>query len=254
MFPQGPLAGQGVLITRPAHQAESLCKLVAAAGGRPIPFPVLRIEPVGDPTWVRNRLAQPVELLIFISRNAVEFSLPLFPEGRLPTAPKLAAIGRATAEALTQAGRAPDLVPERYDSESLLALPELQDLRGQRVTIVRGEGGRPLLGKTLQARGAIVRYAQPYRRVRPNLDVQALLGDYAREVQLLTATSNEVLENLVAILGPAHRAQLVATPLAVFSPRTAQKARELGFQRVAVAERADDAGLVAALVGLVRQA
>jgi uroporphyrinogen-III synthase len=38
-------------------------------------------------------------------------------------------VGRATAAALEAAGRAPDLVPaERFDSETLLALPQLSDL------------------------------------------------------------------------------------------------------------------------------
>jgi len=106
-----------VLITRPADQAEDLCRLVAQAGGRPLRFPTIAIAPGPDPGAARALLARPWDLLLFVSRNAVDFALPLFPGGRPPAGPTLAAVGAATAAALTAAGRPPDLVPsDRFDS------------------------------------------------------------------------------------------------------------------------------------------
>ena len=246
------LAGRGVLVTRPKDQATALCRLIEVAGGRPISFPTIDIEPAADMEAARRLLDEPVDLLFFASRNAVDYALPLCPGAHLPAEPRLAAIGKATAEALAAAGRAPDLIPEgRYDSETLLTHPKLQDLRGQRVLIVRGEGGRPLLGETLRARGAEVRFAEVYRRALPAVDPARLVADWDAQVQLVTATSGEILDNLLQLLGEAGRGALLATPLVVVSERTRQEAQHLGFARVELAERAEDAALVAALCRLV---
>ena len=249
------LGCRGVLVTRPKAQAAHLCHLIAAAGGRPIPFPTIDIEPAVDLATPSRLLAEPADLLFFASRNAVEFALPLFPAGRLPSGPRLVAIGKATAEALTAAGRGPDLIPAgRYDSETLLTHPDLQDLRGQRVVIVRGEGGRPLLGVTLRARGAEVRFAEVYRRALPEVDPAGLVADWAAQVQLVTATSGEVLANLLHLVGEAGQGPLLATPLAVVSERTRQEALRLGFVRVELADQADDEALLLALCRLAEAA
>jgi uroporphyrinogen-III synthase len=239
-----------VLVTRPEAQSAGLCRLIEAAGGRPLAFPAVRILPIQDPEAARRLLSRPADLLVFISRNAVDFGLPLFPGGRLPDGPRLAAVGGVTAKALADAGRAPDLVPQgRYDSEAMLALPELRDLHGRRVVIVRGEGGRPTLGDSLLQRGAELAYAEVYRRAPPASDPAPLLARWARDVQLVTATSGEILENLIGLLGEPGRGLLLSTPLVVVSERTAQAARRMGFRRVLTAERADDEAVVAALCG-----
>lgn len=252
MIQTAGLAGRGVLVTRPAAQADGLCDRIAAAGGRPIRLPVLAIAPAADPTSLRPLLAEVWDLLVFVSRNAVEQALPLFPDQRLPTAPRLAAVGQATAEALIAAGRAPDLVPsDRYDSETLLASPALADLRGQRVLIVRGNGGRALLGETLAARGAEVVFAEVYRRVLPAVSVEDIIPDWRRDVAITIATSDEVLRNLITLARPVAGEGLFQTPLVVVAERTRELAREFGFTRVAVAARADETSLVAACEALV---
>jgi uroporphyrinogen-III synthase len=164
---------------------------------------------------------------------------------------RVAAVGRGTARALTAAGRAPDLVPnDRYESEALLEMPELADMRGRRALIVRGEGGRALFAQAMTERGAEVRFAEVYRRVRPAVDVAPLLARWSEEVGFVMATSDEVLLNLAELLGQEGRARLLATPLVVIAERTAQTARDLGFQTIRVAERADDESIVRALIAL----
>jgi len=247
------LGGQGVLVTRPAAQAAGLCRLIEAAGGRAIRFPAVEILPPADAARARRRLSERWDLWVFVSRNAVEMALPLMPEGRLPAEPELAAVGAATAQALAAAGRPADLVPEgRFDSESLLALLALSDLRGRRVLIVRGEAGRPVLGDTLTNRGAEVAYAEVYRRSLPKTDAASLLDRWERDVSLVVATSGEVLDNLLTLMGAAGRARLYATRLVVVSERTAERARKLGFSRVTVADHASDQALLAALCRAAR--
>jgi len=243
-----PLAGLGVLVTRPEGQADALCRLIEAAGGRAIPLPTLLIQAIPKPAAAVALLAEDWDLMVFTSRNAVEHGLPLCPAGR-PRAVALAAVGETTARALDTAGCPPDLVPTgRYDSEALLALDALTGVLGQRVLIVRGEGGRATLGDTLAERGARVFYAEVYRRTAPVVDPGRLLAQWTTLVQLATATSDEILRNLVEILGPRGQAKLFATPLVVVSARTASFAEAMGFRWVELADRAGDAEVLAALI------
>ncbi|MCF7977746.1 MAG: uroporphyrinogen-III synthase [Chromatiaceae bacterium] len=253
-----PLNGRGVLVTRPAAQAEHLCQLIREAGGEPIAFPTLEIRATESAERARQLLAEPWDLMLFVSRNAVEYGMKLSPAGlhsgpdsEPARRPLLGAVGRATAAALREQGLAPDLVPARgFDSEALLALPALTRVGGKRVLIVRGEGGRPLLGETLRARGAEVAFAEVYRRSLPDVDVSAELSAWQARVGFITATSDEVLHNLLQLIGGANQAWLLSTPLVVISDRGGATAMQLGFRRVAVAEETSDEGLIDALCRL----
>lgn len=248
------LHGRGVLVTRPAHQADTLCHMIEQAGGRAIRFPVLAIAPPHDmtaPLATVARLAH-YDLAIFVSPNAVEYGLDLIgAQGGLPAGLRLAVVGEGSARALrARLGRGPDLQPsERYDSEGLLALAELQQVAGRRVVIFRGDGGRELLGQALRERGATVDYAEVYRRVRPAVDVAALAAQLAAgAVDIVTVTSSEGLRNLLELAGADNAARLKKLPLVVVSERTAALAQELGFSQPAhVAALASDAGLVEAV-------
>ena len=244
------LRGLGVLVTRPAHQADALCERIEQAHGRPIRLPTLEILPAADPMAAREVLCAPCDLLIFVSANAVDHAYGLLPD-TLPADLPIAAVGRATADRLSELGLDPTLVPaQRYDSEGLLALPELQQLSGRRVVIVRGNEGRTTLGDTLAARGANVVYAEVYRRVMPQRDPRNLLAGWDRLVDVVTATSNTGLDNLFAMLGGAGRGLLQRTPLLVVSDRMAAHARGLGCERVSVAASALDADMLDSLCRL----
>ncbi len=245
------LGGQGVLVTRPGTQASELSALIQSAGGRPILFPTLEILPPVDPDLPRSLLTQHWDIVIFISRNAVTGARDLLPDLHGLSGAQVAAVGKATATVLAEIGHAPDLIPtEHYDSESLLALPELSQVGGKRVLIVRGVGGRAHLGDTLSTRGAAVAYAEVYRRARPQVDATLLLADWHQSLGFITATSDEVLNNLLGMIPEAEWPWLKTLPLVVFSDRGAGSAMELGFRVVAVAKAASDEAMVEALCRL----
>jgi uroporphyrinogen-III synthase len=243
------LAGLGVLVTRPAHQARSLCRRIEHCGGRPIVFPAMDIRPPADPGPAAGLLRQAWDLVIYTSANAVQLARELAPLP--PRAALVAAVGRATAAALRDAGSPPSLVPQTADSEGLLALPELAQVDGRRVLIVRGEGGRPLLGDSLRRRGALVGFAEVYRRALPGADAAPLLARWPREVQAVTATSAEVLENLWQLVGPQGQGLMRATPLILISERMEPLAARLGIRRFLRADGAGDYALLAALCTLL---
>ena len=246
-MPDCDLRGTGILVTRPTHQAAGLSALIESHQGRAVAFPGLEILPAKDPVLAKSNLQADVDFLIFVSPNAVVYGLQLL-SGGLPNRPSLGAVGKGTAMALQKAGYTVDLMPaERFDSEGLLALPELQQVKGRKVVIVRGEGGRPLLADKLRGRGAEVFYAEVYRRACPSIDPGPLLAHWERDVQLVTTTSIDVLLNLLHILGRRGRPILRQTPLLVISRRMLEKAEELGFQSILRAQGAGDEAILARL-------
>ncbi|NCF10153.1 MAG: uroporphyrinogen-III synthase [Gammaproteobacteria bacterium] len=251
---QAPLAGVGVLVTRPRHQAEALCGLLADAGAEPIRFPAITIAPPTDPTAADAVIddLDAFDLAIFISANAVEQGVAAVRRRRAwPEALAIASIGAATARALEAHGLTPAVRPaQRFDSEALLEHPALQAVSGHRVVIFRGEGGRELLAETLRGRGAEVIYAEVYRRALPDVDPAPLIDRWrAGEVDVAVITSIEGLENLCTLMGPEARPLLQATPLVVASDRVLQQAHQLDVGATAlVAESSSDQGLFEAVV------
>ena len=250
---EGPLSGIGVLVTRPAHQAHHLCQLIEAQGGSTIVLPALQINPTADRPAIRAAVG-PIDryhLVIFVSANAVRFGGELIAQRRDL---RIAAIGRATAQALNTAGYRVSVVPSTgADSESLLASAGLRHMSGQRVLIVRGKGGRELLGDTLRERGAEVTYAEVYERepAHPTKEALEQLEETWRlgGIKVYTATSSELLEALVGILAPRCRDLMDSTSMLTGAARVADRATRLGLgSPVILAEAQDDESLVAALL------
>jgi uroporphyrinogen-III synthase len=211
-------------------------------------FPLLEITAVPDTKQLLeqlSRLAQ-FDLAIFISPNAVHYGIAAIRTiGELPPKLKIATVGQGSAKALLEQGIASVIAPtERFDSEGLLALPELQHVSGWRVMIFRGDGGRELLGDTLKARGASVEYATCYQRSKPQLSAAELL---AARPDAITVTSSEALGNLWDMLNDKDRGVLRGTPLFVPHARIAGLAREQGWQHVHLTGSGDD-GLISALI------
>lgn len=240
----------GVLITRAAHQAGLLCRLIEQYNGKPLRLPAIEIVQTRQPALVEATLSaiDTYDIVVFVSANAVVRGLPYLSDGRLPDNLQIAAVGLATAQALAEAGYPVDVVPEGgFNSEALLEAPELQRVAGKRILIFRGEGGRPLLGDTLAERGATVEYAEVYRRCCPEIDSGLAFLPWLADLDVVTATSNEILNNLFLLFGDNGRVRLQQTPLVVVSSRMRDHARALGCGQVMLADGPDDNSIVEAL-------
>lgn len=243
------LNGARVLVTRPAHQAENLSRLIQERGGEAVRFPVLDIVARDNIDEVQDALKNldKFQWVVFISPNAVNFALKANNGkiDRLKTV-RFAAVGRATAQALEAVGLAADAVPEQdYTSEALLAMPQMQQIKGQACLIVRGEGGREELANTLRSRGADVQYLEVYKRTIPSIDnsqVVQLLTQHRLDV--ITVTSGEALQNLLIMLGEKNHQLLLPIPLVVVSDRIGQLAAGMGFKRIAVTENPADTAIL----------
>ena len=255
----GTLDNTGVLITRPAHQADHLMSLIELAGGQSFLFPTIEIQPLETAALQQALTHLPqADIAIFVSANSVTFGFEAMAAHRvsLPTGLSLAAVGATTARALEARARAPDIVPdEDFRSESLLAHPALQQIKGKRIFIFRGEGGRELLGTTLLERGALVEYAECYRRAKPDTDAATIEQHWAAgEIDVVTATSVEGIKNLFDLLGAKGKALMQNTAIVVISQRMADACRSIGLKGpIQIAAEASDSAIVDALETWRRQ-
>jgi uroporphyrinogen-III synthase len=247
----GALSGRHIVVTRPAGQATHLAEALVALGAKPVLFPVLEIFDVEDSAPLleaAGRLDQ-FDWAAFVSPNAVEKALKIILARRKwPAHLRVATVGRSSELALAAFGLTGVTAPqERFDSEALVALPELQDVAGKKVLIFRGDGGRELLGDTLKERGAGVEYLTCYRRGKPALDAAPLLKLWNDgHLDAITVTSSEGLRNLVDMVGKLGQAWLRKTPVFVPHARIAEQARTLGLHEIVLTGPGDD-GLVQGL-------
>ncbi len=247
MNPAKPLSSKTVLITRPDGRENNLRQLIEQAGGKVIHYPVIHIQPppelnITQLIHLREQLHS-FTVAIFISPTAVEQSQIYFPA--LPEHFTIAAIGSKTTKALQEQNISVDIEASRHNTESLLKDPffQMPKIKGQRILIFRGTGGRALLGDTLTRRGAQVRYVETYQRELPPhlpLNEQQILN-----LSAITISSNESLDNLITLM--KDPSLLIDTPLVVPSPRAQTLARQHGFKTIITAENATDEATIKAL-------
>lgn len=199
------LNARHVVITRPLGQANKLKALIEAEAGEAVLFPLIAITPLDDYTAFDQVLADLAgyDWIIFISSNAVQNAMPrlLRAYGNIPEHLQFAAIGPVTASELREFGVQEVLIPEgRFDSEALLALPQMQAVSGKRCMIVRGVGGREVLAETLKSRGAEVTFAECYQRVNPQTDAKVLQTLWQNgQLGAIVVTSSEAMRHLLAL-------------------------------------------------------
>lgn len=235
-----PLNGLKVLVTRPQTQATVLSDLIAAQGGIAISFPVITIKKLATAVQADSKLSD-AAMIIFVSRNAVNYFI-----ADLANTIQCVAIGKGTAEAMQEKGLRVDLQPEKaIGSEGLLAIPELEDVSGKKIIIVRGKGGRELLADTLIARGATISYIEVYERCIASPSEEqcgaALLAD------TIVCTSVAGVTNLKQLLENKFETVLIK-PLVVLSERIKQHAISLGFKQVNVSADASDQAIMQRLM------
>ena len=247
-----------ILVTRPTHQSQPLCSALEAHGHQPLLLPTLKIAPVDGPAI--NKFKQQLskwplpDWLIFISSNAVEHSWPLYESAPdLLEQTRIAAVGSATANALSALGITVDALPnQQFDSDGLLALPPFQPPLSGRILIIRGQGGRPYLGEQLALRGAQVDYAECYQRLLPTAGADQLaIWLTSDHIDVVTITSREALRNLFKLCPADHHHLLKRLSYALLSPSVSSEATALGITgQTVIADQATDESLCKAAQNL----
>jgi len=251
---QNPLlTGLSILVTRPTNQAAALIKLLQHEGARVLHQPSLKILPFSEPEQqsLIDNIAD-FDLLIFISRNAVEYGCQLIAKQQpLNKGRPVAAIGKATHQALAEQGFTNIISPERgFDSEALLASKALSTdaISTKKVLIIRGGQGRELLKTTLKQRNASASYLDVYQRL-PETPLLST-ADY-ESLDFVTVSSQQGLESLLSILEPASKQHILNKVLITPSSRCTERAKELGFNQIETAANATDNAMLSCIVDTI---
>lgn len=227
-----------VIVTRPVAQALPWVDALRDQGFEAHALPLIDIEPVTDPTPIRDawRRVPHATLVMFVSANAVQHFFAQQPdEIAWPLSVLAASTGPGTTAALQRAGLRGAMVVEPvtgtgYDSEALWARLKARNWSGARVILVRGEEGREWLGDQFRAAGAEVTSVTAYRRLAPvpNPASKALLADALADPgrYVWFFTSSEAVGHLLELVPGAHwgGSRALASHL-----RIAQAARQAGF-------------------------
>lgn len=246
------LHGLRVLVTRPAPAGEALCEQIDFCEGMALHFPTIAFAPPSDVAQFQLQIMQldHQDWVIFISPQAayaasaaIQNSWSVF-----PWQVRVAAVGEGTAKALQKIKVPVHVFPsENWGSEGLLNLPEFQQIKGRRIALIKGEGGRKELAEMLLARGALLSEVIAYRRCLPQINV----NDYvnlikAHQIDVVVCTSGEGVFNLKELLKTAW-STLQFVPLVVISPRMVEWAKALGFKKIILAKNAGQSAIMETL-------
>ena len=253
-FDNRPLFGRRVLVTRSRTQSADLVELLERAGAEAVEIPTIEIQPVKDTREIDatlERLAD-YDWVVFTSTNTVEQLFERLDvmgrDARQFRASRVAAIGTATAGALSERGIVADLVSRESVSQSLIDDLAEQDVAGQNILLPGAEVRPERLRRGLEGLGADVREVTLYRTVPPS-DAGARLAEaLGAGVDVVTFTSSSTVTNLVALL-ECDVTRLGEASVACIGRVTAEAARKAGLNVDILADESTAAGLVDAVVG-----
>ncbi len=258
-------SGEGV-------REDRLVSLLRDRGAYPIHLPTTAIVPTDDPGPLERAVAamDAYDWLIVSSRRAVpplEKALRaagLSPDEVRDRGLRVCAVGPRTAEALAELGLPPEIVPEAFVAESLVAafLDSVgsadAEVGGIRALFPRAREGRDVIPEALRARGIVIDVVTAYGTVecREEANELARLVE-ARGVDLLTFTAGSTARSF----GRAWQRRAASTGLSAWprgigvvgiGPATAEAAREVGLPVDAVAHPHTLEGLVSAVENWAR--
>jgi uroporphyrinogen-III synthase len=226
----------GVLVTRPAGEADPLVEGLRGRGVEVRAIPTVALEPISfDPP----DLAGYDWVVVTSSAGARS----LLAATALRAGPRWAAVGSATAAELARRGVSVDAVPERARGiEVAGAMARAQALPGRRVLMARASAASSDLPAILEKMGAVVEELAVYRTVE---------GPESSRLPLNHALADQSLGTVVFASGSAVRGLLRLAErdprrlLAVtIGPATTAVASENGFHVAGESEKASVEGLM----------
>lgn len=233
-FEARPLFGKRVIVTRAREQASQLSSGLRALGAQVIEVPTIQIAETSDPVALDKAAARVGEYdwVVFTSANAVTRFLPRVGDARRFGSARIAAIGTATADCMSEHSLIPDLVPERFVAESLVdAFPSGPG----RVLVPQAADARPVLAEGLRAKGWEVDVVEAYRTLPAPAPARPPDAD------AIAFTSSSTVDNYLA-------SGLPVPPIVVcIGPITADTAKRHGLTNVTVCQEHTIEALIEAL-------
>ncbi len=259
-FEKRPLFSKRMVVTRTREQASELVAKLEENGAECFEYSTIQIEPVEDYAPLDRALANIIgyDWILFTSINAVTYFFKhlhaVGRDSRSLAGPKIAAVGKATAEELGKYGIRADLLPETFTGEGLAqALLASEVGAGSQILLPRALRAGEALPETLTDAGAAVHVAPVYQNVPPKGRQEELRQQLAQgEIDLVTFTSSSTVTNFIAMVAPDDAEELKklmqGVTIAAIGPITAETIREAGLQVDIQPERYTIADMVRAIV------
>lgn len=267
-YEKRPLFGKRIVVTRTREQASELVSRLEEHGADCLECATIHIEPMEDQGPLDQAIAQmsQYQWVLFTSTNAVRFFFnrlgELGQDSRLLGGARVAAVGRATAEALKNHGIRADLIPLESTGEGLAQALVALGVDKQKILLPRALKAGVELPKILTAGGATVDIVPIYRTIQPENPRENLYEQLTnKEIDLITFTSSSTVNNFMHILAAKddeqnttkdHQANihslLDGVMLAAIGPITATTLRKYGLHVDIQPERYTIDSLVEAIV------
>lgn len=223
-----------VLIVRPQPSARELCDALCNIGVVANYCPVVSFQQSLPPLHTLDHLSRS-EVIIAVSQPAVHYTDQILAKQNQswPISAQYLAVGRKTATFLHSCTDLTVRSPKSEDTEGLLALLATYDLKGKKISILRGESGREMLYESLQQTGADVVYVESYQRQWLSFDGASQVIQWQLDgLDTLIVTSFEQLKFFAQQIPTQSKNWLHSLQLMVPSERVAKLASQLGFTQV----------------------
>ena len=185
MSDKKPLSGRRVVITRPAGQSADWRNRLEALGAEVIELPLIKVSKDVNLDTLAEVLQEfgAYEWLVFTSANGVKYFFEEFirvhVDIRALGLVRIAAVGEATAAALTDLHLRVDLQPKKASGEELaMELISRESMDSAKVLVVTGNKNREVLVEKLHEARAIVDTLPVYKTEETDLAADPLAGDF----------------------------------------------------------------------------
>jgi uroporphyrinogen-III synthase len=225
-----------VVVTRDEPVNGPLSTNLRELGLQVLAWPVIKISPPADAAPLAQALARAAEFdwITFASQHAVAAVAAAAVVPHSSRAPRIAAVGKRTAEALQEHGWPVDLVPDDATAEGLINALTPFITQDCKVLFPASSRALPTLAVGLRKLGADVLEVEAYRTEAATLDIDDCRHLIDHEaIGAVTFTSPSAVTELDQALGETHFDRLLShSAIIALGPTTGRALVERGHQPV----------------------
>jgi uroporphyrinogen-III synthase len=228
-----PLMNKKVLVPRGVGQANSFSQLVNNYGGIPIEIPLIAFRPIEKNHQVQTVLNQihTYDWIVFTSNVTIETFFSFYKKEDLHSFPKIAVIGKKTAEVLEERGYEAKFIPSAYVAEAFVDEFLTNVPSGSKVLIPKGNLAREYISSALIKKGVFAEEIVIYETYMPEGSRKKLAGMIAKDqLDILMFTSPSTVDHLMAVVKEYKlEGHLKNCIICSIGPVTKKKLREYGL-------------------------
>ncbi|AAU36882.1 uroporphyrinogen-III synthase [[Mannheimia] succiniciproducens] len=245
-----------VLVTRPAEKGIQLVDMLNKSGVAALHLPFFNITAGRELNDLPNKFNQlkPNDYVVAVSQSAVDFAAETLQNTGFHWRTDLQyfTVGQQTALHFASLSEQPVHYPFLSEnSEGMLALAQMQNLKGKNVLLLRGNSGRELFPQQVLARGGDIDILECYQRQPIDYDNVEQTSICKRAgIQTIVVTSGELLNTLIQFVPENEYDWLRSCQLVVVSTRIENMARKFGWTDIVVSPKADNNTLLQTILTL----